>query len=255
MFGSAGVAEIIRSHQKDDSFLRYLRSLVVDISQRLAGPQIWIKWRNHLDILSDLLYFALTTCSDLQTVGEEYVNIIQTDQTLKALPSKWASKRALMVVLQVCTPYLLKSALHKIELLLTSSTSINIKPKTREKILTVLPLIEKSSTFLHRLHLALFYINGIYYHLAKRVSGIHYIQYMSKEPGASSVRPFQLLGYLSIVQLLCSVIVHSVSIIFALRDQKKSWNNSLRPRSDFVSLDKFDEIQCLKQRSDMLLLI
>lgn len=28
---------------------------------------------------------------ELQTVGEEYVNIIQTDVTLKALPSKWVT--------------------------------------------------------------------------------------------------------------------------------------------------------------------
>ncbi|KAK0049427.1 peroxisome biogenesis factor 10-like isoform X2 [Biomphalaria pfeifferi] len=250
MFRSAGVAEIIRSHQKDDSFLRYLRSLLVDIFQRVAGPQHWIRWRNHLDILSDLVYFAITTFSELQTVGEEYVNIIQTDVTLKALPSKW--KRVFMVVLQVCAPYLLKSALVKLEHLLNSSTSLNLRPQTRQAIINILPLVEKTSKLLHRIHLAFFYINGVYYHLSKRISGIHYVQYMSKEPGPSLVRPFQFLGYLSIIQLICSLIVHSVSLFAVLKEQKQSSRNDsikLRRESDFINVHPREKCPlCLSRR-------
>ncbi|CAL1540033.1 unnamed protein product [Lymnaea stagnalis] len=228
MFQAAGIAEIIRSHQKDDNFLRFLRPLVDDISQRLAGPQTWIRWRTHLDTAGDLVYFYLTTCSDLQTVGEEYVNIIQTNETLKSLPSKW--KRALMIGLQVCAPHLLKSAFNKIEYQLRNSTKIKLTPKTREAILSILPALQNATSVLHRLHLAVFYINGIYYHLAKRLSGVHYIQYMSKERDSSSVRPFQILGILSLVQLTFSIVLQLVPLFIALRNKSKVSSNYIQIR-------------------------
>ena len=37
MFQPAGTAEIIRSHQKDDSFLNSLRTTVAELAQRIAG--------------------------------------------------------------------------------------------------------------------------------------------------------------------------------------------------------------------------
>lgn len=218
MFRPAGTAEIIRSHQKDDNFLSSLRSSVADIAQRIAGPRIWIQWRQSLDICADISYLLLTTCSDLQTVGEEYVNIILTDSTLRALPSKW--RRATMAVLQVCAPYILQSSLLKLENLLQMSGSINLAPTARESILNMLSLIRRAVTVVHRCHLAMFYIHGVFYHISKRLTGIHYIQYMTKDRSTGSLRPFQFLGYLSLLQLVSSFILHLGYLAIALHQQK-----------------------------------
>uniref|UniRef100_A0A0B6XY22 RING-type E3 ubiquitin transferase n=1 Tax=Arion vulgaris TaxID=1028688 RepID=A0A0B6XY22_9EUPU len=220
MFRPAGTAEIIRSHQKDDNFLSLLRSSFADICQRIAGPRVWIQWRKHLDVTADLAYFCLTTLSDLQTVGEEYVNIIQTDKSLRTLPSKW--RRALMLALQVCAPYIVQATLDKLERHVQDSSPSSIRPTTREAVLSILPLIRKAVTILHRIHLMMFYINGIFYHLSKRVAGIHYIQYMSRERDHSSLRPFQILGYLSVFQLFSSFVINLVLLVTALRRQRQS---------------------------------
>ncbi|GFR60704.1 peroxisome biogenesis factor 10-like [Elysia marginata] len=233
MFRRAGTAEVIRSHQKDDGILSSLRTIVADLAQRIAGPQLWIQWRKSLDVCADVTYLLLTTCSDLQTVGEEYVNIILTDNTLRSLPSKW--RRATMAVLQVCAPYVLQSSLLKLENLLQTSTSINLTPAAREAILNVLPVVRRAITVVHRCHLAMFYIHGIFYHISKRLTGIHYIQYMTKDGSKGSLRPFQILGYLSLLQLVSSFILHLGYLIIALHQQK---HNQLSSESNsFVEAD------------------
>jgi peroxin-10 len=38
-------------------------------------------------LAADVGYFALTTLAGAQTLGEEYVNILQVDETKRAIPS------------------------------------------------------------------------------------------------------------------------------------------------------------------------
>ncbi|CAG5124955.1 unnamed protein product [Candidula unifasciata] len=224
MFQPAGSAEIIRSHQKDDNFLNTLRSATTDVFQRIAGPRSWIQWRRHVDIVAELAYFFLTTLSELQTVGEEYVNIIQTDKSLKALPPRW--RRALMVILQVCAPHILQATLDKLERHVRSSSRLSLKPATKETILRIIPLIRKLITIIHRVHLTVFYMDGIFYHLAKRIAGVHYVQYMSRDRSHSSVQPFKILGYLSVFQLILSLLLHLVYLVLAFKNQKQTSQTS-----------------------------
>jgi len=216
---SAGIAEIIRSHQKDKNIQFFLREKLSDVIQQTAGPRTWIQWRGLLDVIADLAYFSLTTFSELQTIGEEYVNLIQTDSTLRALPSIW--RRLCMVGLQIIAPHLMTTALEKFEHQLRHSGSLNIKPRSREIILGLLPFLRKAVSVLHRFHLAIFYIHGAFYHIAKRFSGIHYVQYMAKERDSRSLQPFQVLGYLSFLQLACSALLHLYFIYQQVAKQRK----------------------------------
>ncbi|XP_076439578.1 peroxisome biogenesis factor 10-like [Babylonia areolata] len=204
MFRPAGAAEIVRSHQKDDFYLSFFRSSVADVAQTLAGPLRWMRYRRELDLLSDVGYFLLTTFGGYQTVGEEYVNIIMVDGSKRFLPSKL--RRSMMIGLQVCTPYLLHLALDKLERRLQSADPfpVAITVQQREQLLWMIPVLRHAITLLHRTHLAMFYIQGMFYHLAKRVSGIHYIQFMAKKEDSELPRPLRLLGYLSLAQLAIS---------------------------------------------------
>ena len=56
-----------------------------------------------------------------------------------------------------------------------SHDSQEIPMETREFILKYIPILRKSVIYIHRVHLALFYLRGIFYHLAKRMSGIQYV--------------------------------------------------------------------------------
>lgn len=223
MFRRAGVPEVIRSHQKDDGFINSLRALLSDAFQESAGPIVWIQWRKLLDISADIVYFVLTSVSGLQTVGEEYVNLIQTDHTLRVVPQIW--RRVCMVFLQAVAPHLLISALDRLEYALRQSSALNLRHATRETLLGLLPLVKRAVTVLHRLHLAAFYINGFFYHIAKRVSGINYVQYMQRNLGTNSKRPFQILGYLSVAQFACSILLNGYHVLRAVQKQRNETDN------------------------------
>ncbi|KAK7110304.1 peroxisome biogenesis factor 10-like [Littorina saxatilis] len=205
MFHPAGTAEIVRSHQKDDYYLSFFRSSVADVIQSIAGPLRWLQWRRELDVLSDIGYFLLTTFGGYQTVGEEYVNVIMVDGSRRRLPSKL--RRGMMIGLQVFTPYLLHLALDKLERRLQSGEPlpVSMTGPQREKLLQLIPALRHAVTLVHRTHLSLFYIQGIFYHLAKRFTGVHYVRYMAKKDNYSLTHPFRLLGYLSLAQLAVSM--------------------------------------------------
>lgn len=52
-----------------------------------------------------------------------------------------------------------------------------MSPEVKQRLLQWLPSMRYIIMFVHRAHLAFFYINGVFYHMAKRSSGIKYVSY------------------------------------------------------------------------------
>ncbi|XP_023070914.1 peroxisome biogenesis factor 10 isoform X4 [Piliocolobus tephrosceles] len=69
------------------------------------GARKWLEWRKEVELLSDVAYFGLTTLAGYQTLGEEYVSIIQVDPSQTRVPS-WL-RRGVLVTLHAVLPYLL----------------------------------------------------------------------------------------------------------------------------------------------------
>lgn len=215
MFKAAGHAEIIRSHQKDEYYINFLKSHIADISQVLFGPRHWIKWRKELSLLADFGYFGLTTLGGFQTIGEEYVNIVQVDRSLRAIPSKF--RRLCMVLVHVLTPYVLHKFIDWFEKWLKSPIRRdNLNTESREFLLNCIPAVRHTVTFLHRCHLALFYFQGVFYHIAKRLTSVNYVKYsLNKQRSTSSdilSQSFRFLGWLSWLQLLGSFAVQGYKV-------------------------------------------
>ena len=55
----------------------------------LTGNQTWLKIQVLSDISCIFLYYSLTTLGDSQTLGEEYIGLLQVDSTLRSLPTKF----------------------------------------------------------------------------------------------------------------------------------------------------------------------
>lgn len=105
VFVEANPPEILRAAQKDESFIAQIRGELSDIVQRLLGKdaaatsysltkfilignRAWLKYQWISDLSSVFLYYSLTTLLDNQTLGEEYVGLLQVDSSLRAIPSK-----------------------------------------------------------------------------------------------------------------------------------------------------------------------
>lgn len=164
------------------------------VMQSLIGVRSWLHWRKELDVAADLLYFGLTTFGGYQTLGEEYVSLIQVDSALHRVPSQM--RRGMMVLMQAAAPYLLDRLLAHVE---TKAKSINCSPELA-RFSAFVPVLRNAIIVIHRCHLALFYLRGIFYHISKRLSGTRYIQVHQARSDISRSN-YQLLGWLSLMQL------------------------------------------------------
>lgn len=142
-----------------------------------------------------------------QTLGEEYVGLVQVDPSRQRVPSRL--RRSMLVALHVVLPYVLDKALLPLEQELqadndgarASQSSLapsgrsqsrarrwvrrhtaTLTEQQRKALQQMTFVLRQGIACLHRLHVAWFYIHGVFYHLAKRLSGITYVSNCAKGP-------------------------------------------------------------------------
>lgn len=57
----------------------------------LSGTRIWLDVHKHAEIISEFVYYGLTTLCLRQTLGEEYTGILQVDSSRRKLPNRLVS--------------------------------------------------------------------------------------------------------------------------------------------------------------------
>ncbi|XP_068394829.1 peroxisome biogenesis factor 10 isoform X3 [Eschrichtius robustus] len=229
---AASPPEVVRAAQKDDYYRGGLRSAAGGALHSLAGAKKWLEWRREIELVSDVAYFGLTTLAvplptGYQTLGEEYVSIVQVDPTQGRVPSRL--RRGVLVALHTVLPYLLDKALLHLEHELQADgdgawpsrgslapgargqsgarrwvrrcTAALTEPQQGTLLRAVL-VLRQGLGCLQRLHVACFYIHGAFYHLAKRFTGITYLRVrhpLAEDPRARA--SYRLLGLVSLLHL------------------------------------------------------
>ncbi|XP_033943592.1 peroxisome biogenesis factor 10 [Pseudochaenichthys georgianus] len=224
--GPANQSHLIRSSQKDEYYQSSLRNTANEAFQTLAGSKRWLDWRREIELLSDLAYYGLTTLSGYQTLGEEYVHMVQVDPTKHRVPSR--ARRSLFVLLHSFFPYLLEKVLVSLENELEGGGArqrqarswsleawlrrgvqrvVGLLPEPqRRACLLAVSVLRLALTLLQRLHVALFYLSGSFYHLSKRAAAIRYLRVAGLQGDDGTIRSsYRLLGALSLLQLLITV--------------------------------------------------
>ncbi|XP_026187957.1 peroxisome biogenesis factor 10 [Mastacembelus armatus] len=227
----ANQSQLVRSSQKDEYYQTVLRNKANEAFQTLAGSKRWLDWRKEVELLSDLAYYGLTTFSGYQTLGEEYVSIVQVDPTKRQIPSQ--TRRGLFILSHAFLPYLLDKVLVCLENELEGGQDTGVRRRQaasrlwsleswlrrwtqkavgllsdpqRRVCLPAVFVLRQGLTLWHRFHVALFYISGSFYHLSKRVSGISYLRVMGQSGDDRAIRnSYRLLGAVSLLQLLITV--------------------------------------------------
>lgn len=135
-----------------------------------------------------------------QTLGEEYVGVIQVDPSRSRVPSRL--RRGVLVTLHTILPYLLDKALLHLELELQADADgarpsqgslalggrgrsgarhwvhrhvATLTEQQKRTLLRAVSVLRQGLGCLQRLHVAWFYIRGAFYHLAKRLTGVTYV--------------------------------------------------------------------------------
>ncbi|XP_028848358.1 peroxisome biogenesis factor 10 [Denticeps clupeoides] len=272
----ANQPQLIRSSQKDDFYQSNLKNNANEVFQTFAGSKQWLRWRKEIELLSDLTYYCLTTLSGYQTLGEEYVNIIQVDPTRRRVPS--SGRRGVFILFHTFVPYLLDKILVCVEHeLSTEDTSPDhreapapwspmsyVKPwiqrgvsklteSQRKTLVLVLYAVQQGVTILHRVHVALFYLSGAYYHIAKRSAGIGYLRIHNAGGDDRAIRnSYRLLGGVSLLQLAITLALQFNSLRQRQR-ARQEWkqHRNLPSRSEPVqaSVSRASRcILCLEER-------
>jgi peroxin-10 len=159
MFKVSAQPDIVRAHQKDLFYEQLFREEVQELfALSLGGSSA--RLQPHIQTCASLLYYLLSTGRGARTIGEEYCDILQVDgQGYK--PGK--IRRIMMVILHTLGPYLMENP-----------RRIGIPRAWSEAIVQYKEAFDQ----LAKVHLALFYLNGVYYQISKRLSSIRYVRFL-----------------------------------------------------------------------------
>jgi len=214
---SPGPAEVIRASQRDNEFITRLKQDIDEMILEVFGQRVWIRCQEYSQHVSGIIYYTITNLMGYQTLGEEYVGVIQVDLTGKAIPSRKAL--SLMIFSQVMgTPFinfvikLMENFNQRCQRQNDETSSSTKLPKYLKDVLNVFlhvsKLYQRFQPLVTQLHLALFYMNGKFFHFSKRLSGIQYllIRNYYGNNDANSKRNLKYLMWLSILNLsVCTV--------------------------------------------------
>ncbi|UKZ51668.1 hypothetical protein TrVGV298_005430 [Trichoderma virens] len=213
----AAAPDIVRSHQKDAYFTGQLANSFSELHRRLFGARSAHSLAPELRTAASLLYFCLTTLPGNRTLGEEYCDLVQVDASaglsLPALPS-----RAAYIVGTILLPYLASRVLPGLRARLRRFLDRRLatlrqqgKTKTRQaRVLDYLSTHLSSVTSaapLQAVVLALFYFNGTYYELSKRLLSLRYV-FTRTVPDTPDRGGYELLGVLLAIQMGVQAFLH-----------------------------------------------
>lgn len=199
---NAGQAEIIRTIQKDQTYIDEIRSQLSDILL-LISQKNWFKYNHLCKLIAEVLYHHYAIVHNLQTLGEEYTGIIQVDSNYVMLPNK---------ALQIFAILLEYGGEHVVDRILTRlqteiDRSEEMLPEAKEKFVRFLDGVKFIVPYVRGFHTSLFYIYAGKYHISKRLMGINYILIRNWLKEDHSIYGFRILGVVTLLQLLLSLIV------------------------------------------------
>ena len=201
----AGAPELVRSNQKDRFYTNYINSLLSDISRQNLPIRLWLKWQREFQLLAELTYYGLTTIFGNQTLGEEYCHAIQVGpvQQQKYVAAGFL-RRNLPVLVQIIGPYAIERMLETLyQKIRDRNIPLTLNEQQYTQLENVVSFLEDLFNVCSRLHLALFYIQGLFYHFGKRITGIRYLMLRYGLDGTqqSQTSTYRILGWLILLQL------------------------------------------------------
>ncbi|KAI0735560.1 peroxisome assembly protein per8 [Earliella scabrosa] len=184
-FPKAQQAQIIRSNQRDLFQVSALREETENTLRAWFGTRWLTRWDKEIDLAANLVYYGLTIGLGSQTLGEEYTDVWLHSSRTQRRPNP--RLRAALILLPTLPSHIL------------SRWGSSLSPTSA--IGALLRKIPTTFEVLSEINLAIFYLRGTYYNIAKRLLGMKYISAIPENPNA---RPpsYALLGILLAVRLL-----------------------------------------------------
>lgn len=219
----AGAPELVRCNQKDRFYTEHLTSILSELTRQALPLRLWMRWQRELQLVAELGYFGLTTLLGNQTLGEEYCNIIQVGPPSaggRHTPAGFF-RRLLPVAAQTLGVYALERALEELLRRIRERNlhSLELSERGYELLEKIVGGLDDFVNGVSRLHLALFYVHGIYYHLGKRLGGVKYL--MIRYSNTASLGTYQILGWLILLQVSIQVLKFCYKFVARRRGERE----------------------------------
>uniref|UniRef100_A0A182NVE8 RING-type E3 ubiquitin transferase n=1 Tax=Anopheles dirus TaxID=7168 RepID=A0A182NVE8_9DIPT len=197
---NAGQAEIIRSVQKDQEHIEYVRTALSEVLL-LLSQRHWFKYNALCKLIAEILYHHYAIVNNLQTLGEEYTGIIQVDANYVMLPNK--ALQLLAVLLEYGGEHVADRVLTYVQTEIDRSEELldSVKDSLHRLIDTLRVVVP----YVRGFHTSLFYINGGKYHISKRLTGINYVLIRNWLKEDHSIYGYKVLGYVTLTQLILAL--------------------------------------------------
>ena len=231
----AGAPELVRSNQKDRFYSEHIHSLLSDVTRQVLPLHCWFRWQRELQLVAEVAYYSLTTVLGNQTLGEEYCNTVQVgspDRSSGRYAVPGAMRRSLAIIIQTLGPYLVEKGFEALyQRIRDRNLQFCIRSERDYEFLeSVAGYIEEFVNVFSRLHLALFYIRGIFYHFGKRLVGIRYfmIRYgLTAGQTHSQLNTYRILGWLILFQVAVKLYTYILRYL-----KKRQINRTNRTPAD-----------------------
>jgi len=279
LFSFASQPDIYRCHQKDSQHISELKNLLQDVITPLISHSI--DYDSELKLISLLIYYICSvsntsTCTAVfpqQTLGEEYCeisnviilkkndksNIINPFKSLinqnnanhsssneLTFPSN--KRRLTEIVLKVFFPY----CLHRISRFckriypirinhLSNSKLYNIAFSVINTVISLLSQCEPFITNLQKFHLSLFFLNGIYLELSKRITAQRYLYFRKIHTPRPGFQVFGLLILLHLTLLILLTVIRQIKSQIKLYSQSTIHSPMLSSLSKSSNSHSFDD--------------
>ena len=204
----AGAPELVKSNQKDIYYVSNTSHLVSEITKRLISPASWIRYQNEMQLIAELMYFGFTTLYGNQTIGEEYCNSVLVEQSQRPYATASLLRRLIGILLQVGSAYVLRRCTLWLNTRIEArDIPFNLTENNYQLLAKVIVLCETVFGFLSQFHLAVFYVHGAFYHIAKRLTGLRYVMIKYGVPqNVTQSSPYKYLGWIMALQIMIKII-------------------------------------------------
>lgn len=227
----ADAASIVRAHQKDTYYEASIRSHLQSILQSFKGQRFINTYTSEVTVASKALYLFLTTVMGSRTLGEEYVDLIYVVRSGKRLPKLLS--RLGFVLSYALIPYLISRLVKKIR----NQYDENKAPAIIKFFSDYKNLLD----VILNLHVALFYFNGQFYSLSKRIFGLRYALGHNKD--VNDLKKFGNYSILGIIILLQFVVKGLLKL--------KSYNDDMRKVKKAAKSDTWSHINSIDQLKEI----
>lgn len=187
----------MRANQKDSYFENLLVQQISDALHIFKGQRFVNTHPEEIAVFGKTAYFLLTTLLGARTLGEEYVDLVYVTRLGKRLPR--TLRRLVFIACYTILPSLVTRWFRKAS-----------RPEEANKLAVhrILSSYPKLLDTMINLHVAVFYFEGLYYLLSKRLVGMRYAFGHNKDPKKlQSTGNYSALGVIILLQFAIKLLL------------------------------------------------